>query len=222
MKIDEIIRSRRRTFALIVETDGRLVVRAPLHARQAEIEWVVAQKADWIERKREQFRIAKKTSPLRRFQDGEPFFYLGQAHVLKIVSHQSPPLVLDGDFRLAHSALPRASHVFEAWYHRQARELFNRRVAHFARQHGLHYAGVRLSSARTRWGSCGSKGTLNFNWRLVMAPPAVIDYIIIHELAHLIERNHSPRFWAGVAAMLPDYKVQRAWLKANAAKLSWP
>jgi hypothetical protein len=222
MKIDQIIRSRRRTVALIVEPDGRLVVRAPLHARQADIERLVAYKADWIERKRAQFRLAPQAAPRRRFQDGERFPYLGQEYPLQIAARQSSPLVFDEAFHLAHSALPQASQVFEAWYRRRGRELFTQRAAHFAHLHGLRYTSVRLSSARTRWGSCGAKGSLNFNWRLVMAPPDVIDYVIIHELAHLVERNHSPRFWARVAAMMPDYKVQRSWLKTHSASLSWP
>jgi predicted metal-dependent hydrolase len=81
---------------------------------------------------------------------------------------------------------------------------------------------VRLSSARTRWGSCGPTGALNLNWRLIMAPPGVIDYVILHELTHLKERNHSARYWALVAKLAPDYKTQRQWLKTNSESLSWP
>jgi hypothetical protein len=85
---------------------------------------------------------------------------------------------------------------------------------------GLVYASLRITSARRRWGSCGPKGTLNFSWRLVMAPPPVIDYVIVHELAHLEIRNHSRLFWERVARWSPDYKQQQAWLKANGRLLS--
>ena len=106
-----------------------------------------------------------------------------------------------------------------AWYKAQARSLLSGRVDFFAGRHAIRVGKVRISSARTRWGSCSARGTLSFTWRLVMAPPEVIDYVVVHEMCHLKEMNHSGAFWARVEAILPDYKARRKWLKDHGAGL---
>jgi predicted metal-dependent hydrolase len=222
-----IIRSRRKTVALIVEGDGRVVVRAPYRLPQNLIEAFVADKAGWICQKRAELErrggaCGRSPAAAHRFAAGERFMYLGQSYPLQLVERQGPALALDEAFRLKGSAQAEAAQVFERWYKEKARELFTRRTGELARQHGFTVHTLRLSSARTRWGSCGTKGALNLNWRLIMAPPAVIDYVILHELAHLKEKNHSPRFWALVEKLAPDYKIQRQWLKANGRCLAWP
>jgi predicted metal-dependent hydrolase len=223
----QIIHSRRKTIALIVEHDGRVVVRAPYRLPHHLIEAFVFEKAGWIQQKRAELArregvCGRPAGAARKFEAGEDFLFLGRSYPLQIVEHQAEGLALDEAFRLKRSALPGAAQVFERWYKIQARALFTRRVDELARQHGFTVRELRLSSARTRWGSCGAKGTLNLNWRLVMAPAAVIDYVILHELAHLKEKNHSLRFWALVEKLAPDYKIQRQWLKANGACLGWP
>jgi hypothetical protein len=103
----------------------------------------------------------------------------------------------------------------ETWYREQARVLIGQRVAAIARDAGFSYTRVRISSARGRWGSCGYRNSLNFTWRLVMAPDTVIDYVVVHELCHTVEKNHSVRFWARVRALAPDYKQSKAWLRKH-------
>ncbi len=125
-----------------------------------------------------------------------------------------------GHFLLEQRAQPRAEAAFTAWYKAQARALIEERVRRLAAQHGFSYRQVRMTSARTRWGSCSAKGTLCFTWRLVMAPPECIDYVVVHELAHLRVANHSPAFWREVEAILPDYKARRKWLRANGRLLN--
>lgn len=223
----KLIRSRRKSVALIVERDGSLVVRAPLRLPQREIDAFVAKNAAWIQEKQAAARQRAETCGgppgEHRFAAGENFLFLGQAIPLQIVEAQAHPLTYTGQaFRLKRSALPRAGEFFEGWYKAQARADFTHRVEALAARHGFSVRSLRLSSARTRWGSCGAQGSLNLNWRLVMAPPEVIDYVILHELAHLKERNHSARFWALVATLAPDYKTQRQWLKTNGMCLSWP
>jgi len=127
---------------------------------------------------------------------------------------------MDGFFKLTEAAQPNAESVFTAWYRKQARNVLTERVEFFARKHGFKIGKIRVSSARTRWGSCSSKDTLSFTWRLVMAPLEVIDYVVVHELCHLKEMNHSKAFWTRVERILPDYKVHRKWLKENGVKLS--
>lgn len=221
MKIDQVIRSRRKTFALIIERDGSLTVRAPLHASQAQIERLVYEKADWIETKQKWVKSQPSTPGPKTYTPGEMFFYLGERYPLVIVPASSPALRLDeGRFQLARQALPRAPDLFASWYRQQARRLIGERLAARANELGLVYRGPRITSARSRWGSCGPKGTLNFSWRLVMAPLTVIDYVIVHELAHLRIRNHSSSFWEQVARWSPDYQQQITWLKANGRLLS--
>lgn len=217
IQIDKLVRSKRRTLSLIVETDGTLTVRAPLRMKAADIHRFIEQKADWIRRK--QGRAQKEAIPPHQFAEGETFPYLGKEVPLHLVPGPQPALKMDRTFKLAKSAQPRAAAVFEAWYKKQARSVLAERVNFFARRYVFDVEKVRISSARTRWGSCSAKKTLSFTWRLVMAPPEVVDYVVVHELCHLRELNHSPAFWAQVEAILPDYKARRKWLKQHGAKL---
>jgi len=221
VKIDRIIHSRRKTYALVIELDGSLTVRAPLRASHAQIEYLVQEKADWIQEKQEWLRGHPESPHPKNYINGELFYYLGNTYPLEIVPKSSPVLQLRGDrFQLAEPALPRAVQVFSHWYHDQARQVIGELVKARAGEQNLVYRSLRITSAKRRWGSCGPKGTLNFSWRLVMAPPAVIDYVIVHELVHLEIRNHSRAFWERLASLSPDYKQQVAWLKANGRFLS--
>ncbi len=217
IQIDKLVRSKRKTLSLIVETDGTLTVRAPLRMKEADIRGFIEAKSGWIKRKQTKAREVAVAS--RRYADGETFLYLGREVPLRLVPERIPALVMDGEFKLTKSAHPRAESVFEAWYKKQARSVLTERVDFYSRKYGFDVEKARISSARTRWGSCSAKKTLSFTWRLVMAPPQVIDYVVVHELCHLRELNHSPSFWAQVEAILPDYKSHRKWLKHNGVKL---
>jgi hypothetical protein len=214
----ELIRSRRRTIALIVETDGRLVVRAPMRAPAKFIREFVESKAAWIRRKQAEMRSARL--PDRRYTDGEHFFYLGKSYTLTLVGPQRPALQLDSGFRLARAAQSRARAAFVRWYKGRAESEITARVRQYAEKYGFRYERVRITSAHARWGSCSSKGTLSFTYRLVMAPPAVIDYVVVHELVHLQVKNHSRAFWSRVGDLMPDYKVRVAWLRKNGRLLT--
>jgi predicted metal-dependent hydrolase len=221
MKIDQLIRSSRKTIAIIVRRDGQLIIRAPQQASTAQIMAFVDSKADWIRQKQAEAGQRQAEQAPRQFAAGESLYFQGKRYPLELVHRTRPMLELaNGHFRLAQAAQPRAKEVLTRWYQQQARQVIEPRTQALAALHKLTYQQVRISSARTRWGSCSSRGTLSFTWRLVMAPPAVIDYVIIHELAHLIERNHSSRFWAQVARMLPDYKERVKWLKQNGYRLT--
>lgn len=220
IKIDRIIHSRRKSFALVIEPDGSLTVRAPLRASRSQIERLVQEMSAWIQAKQAWLKSQPPSASPKIYADGEPFYYLGEAYPLEIVPAASPALRLeDGRFKLARRSLGQAAQVFEAWYRAQARRVIGEQAQRRAAELGLVYRSLRITSARTRWGSCGAKGTLNFSWRLVMAPPPVIDYVIIHELVHLEIKNHSPAFWDRVRQHMPDYKQHVAWLKANGRRL---
>jgi hypothetical protein len=209
-----LVRSRRRTIALIVQKDGSLVVRAPLRAPEKFIREFVASKEDWVHK--QQARAQKiARAVVRQYVDGEKFIYLGQSYPLKIVPPRRTSLALTDRFELTCPALPRAEAAFVRWYKARAAELLPERVTVLAGRYGYRAAKVRITSARSRWGSCSPQGTLSFTWRLVMAPPAVIDYVVIHELVHLEIKNHSQKFWGRVGELLPEYKTHVAWLRRN-------
>jgi len=217
----KIIRSRRKSIALIVQRDGSLVVRAPLRTPEWQIEAVVKEKEAWIREKQEHNRRLWKEQAPRTFEGGEDFMFLGKSYRLRIVEQQKQALEFREGFYLRREAIRRGRATFEKWYREQARQIFSERVELYARRHGMRYKSIRISGACTRWGSCGARGTLNFSWRLAMAPMEVIDYVVIHELAHLEEKNHSKRYWEKVERWMPDYKRRREWLKKNGGRLSF-
>lgn len=222
-----LIHSARRSVAIQVLADGQVVVRAPLRLPAGYLERLLAEKTAWICQKQaeaRQQRLPGLGGPAgkRRFETGQLFPFLGQDYPLEIVERQAAPLRLEGGFRLRRAALGQAAGTFEAWYREQARDLFTRRLGELAARYGFQFSRMRLSSARTRWGSCSSRGTISLNWRLVLAPAEVVDYVILHELAHLRVPNHSKDFWRLVESLCPEAKHHRQWLKDNAARLSWP
>lgn len=214
-KIDQIIRTKRKSIALIVQRDGRLVVRAPIDATDEQILTVVQKKNGWIHSKQEAVLSTYPQVVEKEFVNGEGFWYLGTSYRLRIVDNAGHPLELDTHFLLDRSVIPRAREVFTAWYKERALLVISERVAWYATKNGIKYKQVKITSAQTRWGSCSAKGTLSFAWRLVMAPVPIIDYVVVHELVHLLEKNHGRAFWAKVKAIMPDYKQKIEWLDIN-------
>jgi predicted metal-dependent hydrolase len=212
--VKQIIRSKRRTLALIVNPDGSLIVRAPWQTPGRSIREFVEKNAQWIGKKQTQALAARPPNP-KKFIPGELFMYLGNAYPLEIVDQQIVPLQLAENFKLAQSAESKAPEVFEQWYRGQARQVLNERVRLYASLHHLPYQGIRVTSARGRWGSCSARGSLNFSWRLILAPIEVVDYVVVHELVHTVFHNHSRQFWARLETILPDYREHKKWLKTD-------
>lgn len=219
IEINKLVRAKRRTIALILERDGSLTVRAPKRATLQDIHGFIAEKTDWILRSREKLK-AIVTRPKKEYVDGERFLFLGDEYELRLVPPQRPALKLEGGFTLSASTRERGERMFTQWYKTQALTVFTERVNHYAALHRFELKQVKVNSAKTRWGSCTSTGTINFTWRLVMAPLEVIDYVVLHELAHLKVKNHSPRFWKLVEKICPDFKRQRKWLREHGEKLN--
>ena len=243
----KIIRSRRKTIALIVQADGNLIVRAPKRVTNRRIAEIVEEKAEWI-RSRQASALAHPQPEAHQFASGERFWYLGSVYPVWVTEGKQDRLELaGGQFRLAAcismaadggrgGASPlrdavgkgsgqearrkeRAQALFTAWYRRQARQVLEERVARLAEQCGLSYCQVKITSAHTRWGSCSGRSTLSFPWRLVMAPLAVIDYVVVHELVHTVIKGHGPDFWGRVQALMPGYRQHIQWLKENGTML---
>ncbi len=215
MPIDEIVRTNRKTIALIVQRDGRLVVRAPAKAKDDAIRALVEKKAEWIKAKQELVKTTYPPYVPKEFVNGEGFWYLGHIYRLQIVDDKQPSIILNGNFQLAAAALPKAPRVFEHWYREQALQVISERAKWYAENHGYTFNRIKITSAQTRWGSCSTKGTLSFAWRLVMAPVPVIDYVVAHELVHMEEKSHSKEFWRKIKLLIPDYKQRIEWLENN-------
>lgn len=213
IKLSKIIRSQRRSIGLQIAPDATLIIRAPFKVSDAYIDKIVAGKRSWITRKQEFVLKQRRLAPAKQFVTDEEFLYLGQAYKLYVNPSQSAPLVLDQAFNLAQACHSRARTEFIKWYKTRARTKLAERVNFYAARSGLRYQKVKISSARRRWGSCSRSGNLNLNWRLIMAPLDVLDYVVAHEVAHLEHPNHSRRFWNKVMELDPDYKSHRKWLR---------
>jgi predicted metal-dependent hydrolase len=218
IEINQIIRSKRKTLTLVVKPDGSLLVRAPWRASEKSIGEFIAKNMPWITKKKAEALDAFHPQP-PRYIPGEMFMYLGAAYPLEIVSEQEKSLLFDGKFKLAGPAQSHAMLAFKRWYREQARQILTERVSFYARQYGFQYKKIGITSARTRWGSCSADGSLNFSWRLILAPVDAVDYVVVHELVHTIFHNHSKRFWNRVQELMPDYKEHRNWLRKIGPRL---
>jgi predicted metal-dependent hydrolase len=213
--IDEIIRSRRKTLAIEVTGDARLIVRAPLRMPKTDILDFIQKKRRWIEQKRQKVEERLMMQVPKEFVDGEKFLYLGDDYRLSIAEYDGTPLSFDGRFRLSRAHLENARSLFVEWYKTRAKEVIHNRLAHFSGLSGIDFTLFRITSAQKRWGSCNSRGNVHFSYRLIMAPLPVVDYVVVHELVHIEEKNHSSRFWQKVERILPDHRQYRRWLRDN-------
>ena len=215
IEIEKIIRSKRKTIALQITEDAKLIIRAPFGVSEEVIKRVVVKHADWIRKKKEEILLRDPKFVKKEFVNGEGFLYVGKYYKLTIVDEQSEPLVFKNGFFLSKNYLPIAKQVFVNWYRERAYEKIFERVEWYAKKRGFKYNRINITNAQKRWGSCSAKGNLNFSWRLIMAPLCVIDYVVVHELVHLEEMNHSKSFWNKVKMLMPNYEKYKNWLKKN-------
>ena len=214
----ELRRSRRRTIGFYVDDTG-LRVTAPRWVTLTEIDAALADKERWILRKLVEWREhAKRRERLSvRWEDGGTVAYLGRDLTMSIAPGDAPAVRLDGE--TLWIALPPGADAeqlrdaVQAWLQARARELFEQRLPIYVERLGRAPTRWSLSAARTRWGSCAPDGSIRLNWRLVHFPLDIVDYVIAHELAHLREMNHGPRFWATVQTLLPGFEAARRKLK---------
>ena len=218
----ELCRSDRRTIGFTIDRRG-LTVTAPRSVAQARIEAALAERGDWILRKLDEWRERQAHAERRavRWEHGGSLPYLGEDLVIRVDrGRRAAPRREGRELCIALSASAPIEEVREraqGWLKAEARTLFALRLAHYEASFGIAPRSWALSSARTRWGSCSANGSIRLNWRLVHFPPHIVDYVICHELAHLREMNHGPRFWRAVADLYPDYERARRWLRSREA-----
>jgi predicted metal-dependent hydrolase len=215
----KLVRSKRRSLALEITPNATLIIRAPMQLSINRIEEFVNTKKDWIRKKQREILEKHQIMP-KKYEDGEGFLYLGKKYKLEIVDWQNQPLFFNQGFKLSRGHVKNAQKIIGSWYKEEAKRLIGEQLLYYSSISGLKYKGVKISNASKRWGSCSGKGNLNFSWRLIMAPLSVFDYVIVHELVHIQEHNHSKRFWKKVEEIMPDYKMSRKWLKGNGHSLS--
>jgi len=213
---------RRQTIGLTVDRDGLIVVDAPDDADLAAVETVLDQKRFWL-----YTRLAEKEQVLenavhRDLASGQGFLYLGRSYRLRLVDpgEQNAPLRLhQGHFCLQRTEQGRGREHFVRWYTRQAERRLPERVELYRRRLQVEPAGVRVMDLGYHWGSCGVGGVLNFHWRVILAPMRVVDYVVVHEMVHLAEPNHTPEFWQQMYRVLPDFGERKRWLAEHGVEL---
>lgn len=217
--------TKRRTTDIVIERDGRVVVRPPAGYTLEQIDAVVASKRLWIYRNLAEWKDLNATAVAREWVNGETFLYLGGAYRLVLTSGQDRPLKLkDGHFRLSREVIEQggtdaAREAFEQYYADKGHERFRHRVAFFAPRVGVEVMDIRVKEMGYRWASCGRNGVLNFHWKCMMAPPRIIDYITVHELCHFHYRNHTEAFWNEVDKVMPEWRERKEWLRKRGAAL---
>ena len=200
----KIIYSDRSTIALQVSRQGEIIIRAPRKVSKRYIDELVVSKSDWI-----QSKVNTITRYGFSFLEGDTLLYLGEKYTLKF-SKNSKVEVTDDSIIVPDSM--DVEHL-KNWFKFKAEKLMIPRFKKLAKDY--NYKNIRLSNARTRYGSCNGKGNINLSWRLIFAPLFVIDYVILHELVHIEHMNHSSQFWNKMEQTMPNYKTAKKWLKEN-------
>jgi len=209
----QIVYSNRKTLSIIVERDRSILVRAPRHMSAEEIQQLVDEKKLWL---LEKINHPQKYPPepvKKEFVTGETILYLGRNYRLELTDEDSDAIRFESYFYISRHQKARAGELFRAWYMQRAHEKLLPRIRHFAQSLGVTYNRLLISDLKYRWASCTPKNNLNFNWRILKAPMFVVDYLIVHELAHLIEPSHSSAFWNVVAVQIPGYERPKTWLR---------
>ena len=211
-----IIRSSgRRKLTITVERDRRILVHAPEGVSEERIRELVDSKRQWLFEKTQhsQKYEAGPQPPGKELVNGESVMYLGRNYRIAITDTASGDIELAREFSVPPAIAAGGTKAFSDWLLVRAEQKILPRVKHYAGQLGVTYRDAEVSDGRFRWGSCTPGNGLRFNWRLIKAPMSVIDYVIVHELAHLIEPNHTPRFWNIVRAQHPATEDAKRWLR---------
>ena len=216
----EIIKTNRKKSASIQLIDGQVRVRAPRTLSDKRINDLIKKRSPWIKEKLEAYsnrpRVVEK-----KYIDGEIFTYLGKKYPLTIIkSNETTVKLQNGCFEVSLSNTKlnknlKVKNLLSDWYRLHALKYLQMRTDKIGNTIGVFPSSVSVKNYKSRWGSCSKNGAIDYNWKIIQAPKKVINYIIVHELCHLIEHNHSPRYWNHVEKFEPNWKERRNWLKEN-------
>ena len=221
----EVLRSQRTTADIVIERDGRVLVRAPKSIPDERIEDMIEAKRYWIYKNLAEWCDLNATRVLREYRNGEGFLYLGRSYRLLLVADQDKPLLLkNGRFCMLRDLVDRgeieaAKAAFRDYYIACGSERIRQRVDYYAPKVGVAPRDVAVRELGNRWASCSPNGNLAFHWKCMMAPQTIIDYIVVHELCHFHHLDHTDAFWNEVDKVMPAYSERKEWLRAHGAGL---
>lgn len=221
--IAEVIRTNRRKTADVRVEEGAVTVIVPQNTQPEKIDQILAEKRQWI---REKILLHLEASPInvKEYVSGEAFSYLGRNYRLKVEQGPFAPVKLkNGRLVVTTPYGSKQPHMIRnaitRWYKHQASNKLRIKVDRYSSIVGVHPMGVDIKSFKSRWGSCTANGRVEFNWKIIMAPIRMVDYVVVHELCHLKQHDHSPAYWREVERVMPDYKECRKWLRENSRSL---
>lgn len=216
--------NRKKTVAIRISPNAVVTVLAPQYLDEEKIRIIVQKRAHWIIERQEQIKKNKNSNSIKQFVSGESFPYLGRYYRLKVMKSttdgQENCRLVSGRFLVEvngksdiFSNKSAVKKVLLDWYLEHAEEKIKDRISRFARLIGKWPASVKIKNQEKRWGSCSRSGIIRLNWKVIMVPISIMDYVIVHELCHLIYPHHSAYFWQKVQSIISDYKKKRDWLK---------
>jgi len=216
-----IKKSKRKTLSIYIERDGTVTVIAPENSTDKEIEEVIKKKEYQIYKLLTEWELTNSTKIEREFVNGQSFLYLGKNYRLEIVKEeQKKPLILkNGYFLLRKKDESKAKKLFIEFYKKKGLQKIVERVERYQKRINVNPKQIRIMELKNRWASCSEKGNLNFHWKCIMAPLDVLNYIVVHELSHLIHKNHIKAFWNEIDKMIPEYQKHIEWLRINGAAM---
>lgn len=214
----EIIRSNRKSLSIEITAEGKVRVRAPRRMKQQEIDRFIQARQKWIEDKMHMVQ-SRPRAAVHTLQEDEIFWYLGMPYLLTYSNTAHAVQIQQDKIVVPYNTCELMQKTLLQWYKEQAKLTLAQRLSDVSKQTGLTCTGMKITSAKTRWGSCTAKNSLNFSWYLVMAPVQVIDAVVVHELCHTIQHNHSKSFWNEVYRIMPDYNMKHRWLNENSQLL---
>lgn len=213
----KVIRSNRRSLSLQISSVGELIIKAPFFIPDMMINHFVKQKEDWILKTLKKFEGRGKVE--KTYQEGERFLFLGDMYKLHIGDFKEIK-IKDSLLEFPEFMSFRIKTELKNWYIKQAKVYISERVEYMSKKMGANYKSIRFSDTSSKWGSCFPDNSLQFNWRLIMTPITVINYVVIHELVHTKEKHHQDSFWRKVRLYTPAYKQHAKWLDENKHLLS--
>jgi predicted metal-dependent hydrolase len=218
----EVRRSpRRRTVDLIVDRFGDLVINVPESLPRKELESIVRRKREWIYRKVRHKEIVLRPAGRKEYVSGEGFHYLGKKYRLKLLdsgdaaANTLPLRLLNGRFLMLRSTASNGRNHFIRWYMRQGQAWISNALETLKERVLAEPRSITVRDLKFRWGSCNAAGDVYFHWRVILLPPNVVRYLVLHELVHLHEHNHNPAFYTRLRRAAPDYREIEGWLEAN-------
>lgn len=225
-KYNIIRRPRRRTVCVQVSPENQVYILVPENLTEAKIADIIKRKTPWIISKMKSNDTVRYPLKSKEYVSGESFSYLGRNYRLKVLQGKPQPVELkNGRFYVwvENSGEEREDDIrtaLTAWYKEHARDKLHDRARMYSDRVGVSYRTVKVKDMKSQWGSCTKGGDIHFNWRIVMAPMRIVDYVVIHELCHREHHDHSPEFWRLLGRILPEYKDRKEWLRVNGALLN--